>query len=164
MKTKFAILALCTFAWASISAADNWAGWRGPEHNGVSRSANPPLEWSEEKNVQWKTAIPGNGLSTPIIWRDKVFLLTAINTGRLDPSLPRPEDQPKRVFGITHPNTTYTFLVLCLDRNTGKEIWRHEPTHLIPHEGTHKDNNFAKPKTEFESETNPTNKKKATFR
>jgi outer membrane protein assembly factor BamB len=127
----------------AASVADNWHRWRGPEHNGVSRTANPPLEWSEEKNVQWKTATPGNGLSTPIIWGDKVFLLTAINTGRVDPSLPRPEDQPKRVFDITHPNTTYTFLVLCLDRNTGEEIWRHEPTHLIPHEGTHKDNNFA---------------------
>ncbi|MGB0579131.1 MAG: PQQ-binding-like beta-propeller repeat protein [Limisphaerales bacterium] len=142
-RVTFALLLAGSLASSVASTDNNWHRWRGPEHNGVSRTANPPTEWSETRNVQWKTAIPGNGLSTPIIWGDKVFLLTAINTGRVDPSLPRPEDQPKRVFNITHPNTTYTFLVLCLDRNTGREIWRHEPTHLIPHEGTHKDNNFA---------------------
>ncbi|MFT4691935.1 MAG: outer membrane protein assembly factor BamB family protein [Verrucomicrobiia bacterium] len=151
MNIKISLLALFTFVGAATAATaataasttDNWHQWRGPDHNGVSRSATPPTEWSEEKNVQWKTAVPGNGLSTPIIWGDKVFLLTAVNTGRIDPSLPRPEDQPKRAFGITHPNTTHTFVVLCLDRNTGQEIWRHEPTQLIPHEGHHKDNNFA---------------------
>ena len=145
MNFRTILPALLSFVVAANAQSidDNWASWRGPKNNGVSLTANPPLEWSEDKNIQWKIATPGNGLSTPIIWGDKVFLLTAINTGRVDPSLPRPEDQPKRVFDITHPNTTYTFLVLCLDRNTGKELWRHEPTHLIPHEGTHKDNNFA---------------------
>ena len=54
-----------------------------------------------------------------------------------------PEDQPKRVFDITHPNTTYEFIVLCLDRKTGKTLWRRVATKMIPHEGTHRDNNFA---------------------
>ena len=127
----------------SISAAENWPSWRGPGHNGVSRSANPPLEWSEEKNVQWKTAIPGAGNSTPIVWGDKVFVLTAINTGIVDPGLPKPEDQPQRVFGIKRPNTTHSFFVLCLDRETGREIWRRRATDNIPHQGHHKDASFA---------------------
>jgi outer membrane protein assembly factor BamB len=122
---------------------NNWHQWRGPEANGVSRSAKPPLEWSEEKNIKWKIPIEGKGSSTPIIWNDKVFILTAINTGRVDPSLPKPEDQPKRVFGITHPNTTYQFVVLCLDRNSGKELWRKIATERVPHEGHHGDNDFA---------------------
>ncbi|MCH7725656.1 MAG: hypothetical protein IH991_04125 [Planctomycetes bacterium] len=106
------------------STAKNWHQWRGPEANGVSRTAKPPIEWSEDKNIRWKVAIDGNGSSTPIIWGNKVFLLTAINTGKVDPSLPKPEDQPKRVFGITHPNTFYQFVVICLDRKTGNEQWR----------------------------------------
>jgi len=120
-----------------------WHQWRGPEANGVSRTATPPIEWSEGKNIKWKVAIDGNGSSTPIIWGNKVFLLTAINTGIVDPSLPRPEDQPDRVFGIKYPNTTYRFVVLCLDRDTGKELWRKTATERIPHEGHHGDNDFA---------------------
>ena len=127
----------------STTQLNNWHQWRGPDANGVSRSANPPTEWSEEKNIRWKTAIDGHGSSTPIIWEKKVFVLTAINTGIVDPSLPKPEDQPKRNFGITFPNTEYQFVVICLDRETGKELWRQTATQGIPHEGHHGDNNFA---------------------
>ena len=125
------------------SSQNNWHQWRGPEANGVSRTATPPILWSESKNIKWKIAIDGNGGSTPIIWDNKVFLLTAINTGKVDPSLPKPEDQPDRVFGIKFPNTYYQFAVLCLDRETGKEIWRRTATERVPHEGHHNDNNFA---------------------
>jgi len=130
----------------------NWHQWRGPEANGVSRTATPPIEWSEDRNIRWKVAIEGKGSSTPIIWEDKVLLLTAIDTGIVDPSLPKPEDQPDRVFGIKYPNTTYRFVVLCLDRQTGKEIWRSTATEDIPHEGHHGDNDFtsASPTTDGE--------------
>ncbi len=121
----------------------NWHQWRGPEANGVSRTATPPTEWSEERNVRWKVAVDGRGSSTPIVWENRVFLLTAIDTGKVDPSLPRPEDQPKRVFGITYPNTEYEFVVLCLDRASGEEFWRRTATRNIPHEGHHGDNDYA---------------------
>ena len=122
---------------------NNWHHWRGPDANGVSTTAKPPVQWSPTNNIQWKVPVEGNGSSTPIIWGNKLFVLTAINTGEVDPGLPRPEDQPKRVFGITHPNTSYELVVLCLDRSTGKVLWRQLATKLIPHEGTHGDNNFA---------------------
>ena len=123
--------------------SQNWHQWRGPEASGVSRTAAPPIEWSEDKNILWKVAIDGNGSSTPIIWEDRLFLLTAVDTGIVDPSLPRPEDQPERVFGIKYPNTTYRFVVLCLDRETGRERWRRTATQRVPHEGHHGDNSFA---------------------
>jgi outer membrane protein assembly factor BamB len=122
---------------------NNWHHWRGPDANGVSTTAKPPVQWSPTNNIQWKAPVEGNGSSTPIIWGNKLFILTAINTGEVDPGLPRPEDQPKRMFGITHPNTSYEFIVLCLDRHTGKVLWRQTTTKLIPHEGAHRDNNFA---------------------
>lgn len=141
-------LTLCLFLITQAVNADdrfddNWHQWRGPEANGVSRTAKPPISWSEQKNVQWKVSIEGQGNATPIVWKNKVFLLTAINTGRVDPSKPKPEDQPKRVFGIKHPNTFYKFVVLCLDRETGKEIWRKTAREYVPHEGTHRDADFA---------------------
>jgi arylsulfatase A len=120
-----------------------WHQWRGPEANGVSRTARPPIEWSEESNIKWKVLIDGKGNASPIVWGDKVFLLSAINTGRVDPDLPKPEDQPKRVFGIKHPNTFYKFEVVCLDRNSGKELWRQTASEHVPHEGTHNDADFA---------------------
>jgi outer membrane protein assembly factor BamB len=128
----------------SDSFADHWHQWRGPEATGVSATANPPVEWSEGKNIQWKVPIDGKGTSTPIIWADKVFLLTAIDTGVKDPSIPDPEDQPQtNFFGIKRPNTEHAFVVLCLDRNTGREIWRRVATTKVPHEGAHNDNDFA---------------------
>lgn len=145
MKSLPAILLLCAFAGlASAQTAPlNWPHWRGPDASGVARTAKPPVEWSETKNLKWKAAIDGHGDSTPIIWGDKVFLLTAINTGEIDPSLPKPEDQPKRIFGITNPNTKFRFVVLCLDRNTGRELWRRIAVEQVPHEGHHADNSFA---------------------
>ena len=148
LKCGLLLLSLCLVHGAFAQSVkkdvtENWHQWRGPNANGFSESAKGPVEWDNEKNIQWKVAMGGSGSSTPIIWGDKVFLLTAINTGQVDPSLPRPEDQPERVFGIKHPNTSYKFAVLCLSRETGKEIWRQVATELVPHEGHHNDNNFA---------------------
>ena len=123
--------------------AANWHQWRGPDATGVSRTAKPPITWGENNNVQWKVTIDGDGSSTPIIWGDKLFLLTSVDTKEIDAALPKPEDQPQRPFGITFPNTTHEFVVLCLDRNTGKELWRKTATTSIPPEGHHNDNDFA---------------------
>ncbi len=126
------------------SFAENWHQWRGPNANGVSMTADPPVLWSEDKNIKWKVAIDGEGTSTPIIWGDKVFVLTAIKTDEKDPSIPDPKDQPKtNFFDIKRPNNKHAFVVLCLDRNTGKEIWRDTAITKIPHEGAHNDNDFA---------------------
>ena len=56
----------------------NWPQWRGPLANGIALHSDPPVEWSEDKNVKWKIDLPGNGHATPIIWGDKIFILTAI--------------------------------------------------------------------------------------
>tara|TARA_B100001123_G_scaffold387237_1_gene462326 strand:+ start:686 stop:2050 length:1365 start_codon:yes stop_codon:yes gene_type:complete len=150
MKILLTILAPLLGLSLATSAADfakakvnNWHHWRGPDATGASATAKPPTNWSEDKYIQWKIPIDGYGSASPIIWGNKVFILTSINTGKVDPSLPKPEDQPKRIFGITHPNTEYKLLVMCLDRKTGKTLWQQVATRLIPHEGTHGDNNFA---------------------
>ena len=70
------ILAVVLFAF-SVVHADNWPQWRGPNLNGVSNEKNLPVKWTTEENVVWKLAMPGWSGSTPIIWRDRIFLNVA---------------------------------------------------------------------------------------
>jgi len=54
--------------------AENWPGWRGPGNRGISKETDLPLTWSRDKNVRWKVAIPGAGVSAPVVWDDHIFL------------------------------------------------------------------------------------------
>lgn len=135
----------------SVQAADDfeaqragqWHQWRGPEATGVAPQGNPPVEWSEDKNVRWKIEIPGKGGSTPIVWNGRVYVASAVNTGKVDPAVAKPEDQPERPFGIKYPNTLYRYQLLCYDLESGREIWEQTAIESLPHEGHHGDNTFA---------------------
>jgi outer membrane protein assembly factor BamB len=72
-------LAVCITLIASfvIVRADNWPQWRGPSLNGISNEKNLPVKWTVEENVAWKVPMPGYSGSTPIIWRDRIFLNVA---------------------------------------------------------------------------------------
>lgn len=82
-------------------AEQNWPQWRGPLQNGVAPHADPPTEWSENKNVKWKVKIPGEGNATPVIWENKVFVVTTILTGKkVEPKAeeaPSSEQNPRPV-------------------------------------------------------------------
>jgi outer membrane protein assembly factor BamB len=65
--------------WERNASAENWPQWRGPALNGVSNEKNLPVKWTTEENVAWKIALPGVSGSTPIIWRDHIFLNVADN-------------------------------------------------------------------------------------
>ncbi|MFH1419810.1 MAG: PQQ-binding-like beta-propeller repeat protein, partial [Planctomycetota bacterium] len=74
-----------TFAWAADPGSDEsrfWPQWRGPDATGVANHADPPIEWSKNKNIRWKTEIPGEGHATPIVWGKHVFIQTAIETDK----------------------------------------------------------------------------------
>jgi len=69
------VAALAAFASGPcVLWADNWPSWRGPQHNGICREKNLPIEWTETKNLAWKLPLPGMGGSTPAIWNDHIFL------------------------------------------------------------------------------------------
>ena len=59
---------------ADVARAENWPGWRGPSRNGTSAETGVPVSWSTTKNVAWKTALPGSGISNPIVFADRVFV------------------------------------------------------------------------------------------
>ncbi len=243
--SKLGLGGLTGLAWtlAGTVTAENWPGWRGPAANGVAPGGNPPKEFSEGKNVQWKIKIPGSGNSTPVIWGDQLFVLTAEKTGkkaaatsggesrqrsqageRRRPGGERPEsrdrgerprpdgergsrggergsrsgfgsgefnreefikrfdkdgdgelndserdalrEEMRRQFGSerggersrrsgrssrgrgsfgggSKPTEEYRFVLLSLDRATGKENWRTVATTAVPHEGHHRDHGYA---------------------
>ena len=151
----------CLVIWTLVNvslAADfeterlkNWHQWRGPYANGIAPMADPPIRWSETENIRWKTAIPGEGSATPIVWNDRVYVVTAVKTDREaenapaepEPEPPREESRGRRRFRSAPPRHYYQFLVLCYDRRTGKEIWRQIAAEEIPHEGHHSTGTFA---------------------
>ena len=73
---RLGVVALLLVAGA-VARADNWPQWRGPSLNGVSNEKNLPVKWTVEENVAWKVPMPGYSGSTPIIWRDRIFLNVA---------------------------------------------------------------------------------------
>ena len=119
---------------AAQTATDrNWAQWRGPLGTGVSMTANPPLEWSETKNVRWKVEVPGRGSSSPIVWNDRVFVLTAVPVGVSGEAQHAPR-------GGQSARGVHRFMVMALDRKTGKTIWERVAREQEPHEASHNDN------------------------
>jgi hypothetical protein len=57
---------------------ENWPAWRGPRGDGTSLEKDVPVEWSAAQNVVWKVAIPGKGHASPIVWVDRIFIVSAL--------------------------------------------------------------------------------------
>ncbi len=83
------------------SHAENWAGWRGPRGDGTSLEKNVPIHWDgpTDKNILWRTRIPGRAHSSAIVWNDRIFVTTCL------------EDRLQRQ-------------LLCLDRRQGEILWQ----------------------------------------
>lgn len=124
-----------------------WPTWRGPEMNGVASKGNPPVTWSESKNVKWKIEVPGQGTSSPIIWGDKLFFQTAVDTGKAAlAGTPAASEQGSPGQGPRRgraPSTVFQFDLVCVDRTDGKILWQKTATEAVPHEGHHGDHGFA---------------------
>ena len=118
---------------AQADADRYWAQWRGPYATGVSRSAAPPIEWSETKNVRWKVEIPGRGSGSPVVWGDRLYVLTAVPSTATE-------------VAATHAplggaaRAPHKFTVLALDRKTGKVVWERVAKEEAPHEASHPQN------------------------
>ena len=83
---------------STLARAENWPQWRGPALNGVSTEKNLPVKWTTAENVAWKLAMPAWSGSTPIIWRDRIFL------------------------NVAEPDTN--IYLWCVDKTSGKMLWR----------------------------------------
>ncbi len=127
------VLGASVLAETDPEAEKFWAQWRGPYATGVSKTANPPMEWSETKNIRWKIEIPGRGSASPVVWGDRIFLVTAVPT---DTSV----EESHTPLGGFRPRKTHRFVVMAIDRNDGEVVWERTATEDTPHEATHQDN------------------------
>jgi outer membrane protein assembly factor BamB len=133
-----------------VSAADAdrfWPQWRGPLLTGAAAHGDPPVTWSETKNVKWKVAIPGKGSATPVIWGDTIFVLTAIPTEKRAPGTAAPAPAPGGERrgpppGIT-PEFVQRFTLLAINRKDGKTLWQRTLREELPHESMHATNSWA---------------------
>ncbi|MCX6626424.1 MAG: PQQ-binding-like beta-propeller repeat protein [Candidatus Solibacter sp.] len=138
MKTSM----LALVAMAAAAADGNWPQFRGPSGSGLG-TGSPPAEWNVEsgKNILWKTAIPGLGHSSPVIWGDKVFLTTAVPASG--------EAQLKvGLYGdiaSVKGEPAQSFRVYCLDRKSGKFLWERTATSGPPKIMRHPKSTHANP-------------------
>jgi outer membrane protein assembly factor BamB len=126
-----------------VERTEYWHHWRGPNADGVALHADPPIRWKQDSNIKWKAELPGRGSASPIVWGDRVFVLTAVDTGREADPANLPKLDPKFQKKTTAPTNYYQFLVLCFDRNTGALLWKQTAAERVPHEGCHPTHSYA---------------------
>jgi outer membrane protein assembly factor BamB len=126
-------LSISVPATQSPEVNQHWGQWRGPLANGLSPTANPPVEWSETRNIRWKIEIPGRGSSSPIVWGDRVFVTTAVPAGVAGDAQHAPR-------GGLQPRGVHRFVLMAIDRKTGKILWERVAHEQEPHEPGHFEN------------------------
>jgi outer membrane protein assembly factor BamB len=106
---------------AQIKPERQWPAFRGYMSSGVLDNANLPESFDLKKmvNIKWKVDVPGLGLSSPVIWDNKLFITTAISQADKDGFKPG-------IYGDISPvkdSSVHEWKVYCIDKNTGKMIW-----------------------------------------
>ncbi len=101
----------------------NWPQWRGPSADGISDEKGLPLEWGSERNILWKSALPGLGSSTPIVWNDYVFVTSQIGDGPFEGrSQDFPDASGARRSG---QHSKVEFVVQAFHRVNGRMLWQY---------------------------------------
>jgi outer membrane protein assembly factor BamB len=121
----------------------NWPGFRGLAAAGIAEGYSTPVSWDVEtgKNIKWKTEIFGLGHSSPVVWKDRIFITTAIS-GKNDPEM------KVGLYGDIEPvddETIHTWKVFCLNKKTGKMIWEKTACTGIPKIKRHPKSTHANP-------------------
>ena len=121
--------------WAAESDIDSlwqWYQWRGPLGTGAAPSGNPPVEWSEQHNIRWKTRLTGIGYGTPVIWENGIFVSSAILPEGSEPSA-----------GSAKPTEPAKFVVMAIDRMSGEVLWQRTAREEIPHQRVHQSSTWS---------------------
>ncbi|SVA31231.1 uncharacterized protein METZ01_LOCUS84085 [marine metagenome] len=123
-----------------VNPLAQWGQWRGPLATGAAPKADPPVEWSETKNIRWKTKLPGLGHSSPVVWGGLVFVTTAEMTGAKKPFT---GVTPDGAHNNMNPLFDHQFAVMAIDRQTGAVVWRRTVATRQPHESSHESATWA---------------------
>jgi len=114
---RFLLLLVLIPHLSHVAYAENWPRFRGSSGQGETSATDLPLEWSKDSNIDWKTPIPGDGWSSPIIFGDRIFLTTASDGNE-------------------------SCRVLSIDRKSGKILWNKEVFRQTPRK-KEKENSYA---------------------
>jgi outer membrane protein assembly factor BamB len=127
----------------TLLRAENWPSFRGPGARGVTESSALPVFWNVETgaNVAWKTVIPGLGLSSPIVWEDRIFVTTAISS---NPNMVF-ESKLKGERDDRQDPMEQEFRVLALDKRTGRIVWNQLANKAKPRVLRHPHNSYGSP-------------------
>ncbi|MFN7927352.1 MAG: PQQ-binding-like beta-propeller repeat protein [Blastocatellia bacterium] len=116
------------FGWLSLSSlsAQSWPSFRGPQAAGIAEGHPTAVSWDGARgtNIKWKTPIPGLSHASPIIWGNRVFLITAVSQ-QASAAFQTRTDSNDPV-----PDSRYRWIMYCLDKNTGRVLWS-----KVAHEG-----------------------------
>ncbi len=142
MKRYLVVLGILVTALGGLQAEDtvNWPQFRGPGARGVAEGKSLPSTWSKTENVKWSVPVPGRGWSSPVIWGDKVFLTSAVSSGK--------EKAIKKglYFGGNgkdpSPNR-HRWMIYCFSFKSGKKLWEREADAGKPLTPRHIKNNYA---------------------
>ncbi|SRR5579871_375806 len=133
---QFLLLALFL---AGVDKVDNWPQFRGPQSLGVAEDPRLPDKWSATENVAWKTEIPGVGWSSPVVWGDRIYVTSVIDSGTLE--------KPKKglYFGGERPASKdeHRWMVYAIDFKSGKIVWEREAHKAVPDAPHHLKNSYA---------------------
>lgn len=137
---------LLTAAFVLNARAADWPQWRGADGSGVSNETNLPEEWSETRNVKWKTPIPGKGHSSPVVAGKRVYLTTAVEGA----VVPGAKAATHLIDGKEwkHPDSVgadrkHAFKVIALDRDSGKVLWERTAWEGTPYDDRHRKSSYA---------------------
>lgn len=145
MNPQLLSVVFCLLFLVSLSQAQDYPQFRGVGGKGVVKDAQIPSEWDPEKSLAWKVSVEGSGWSQPIVWKDKLFLTTAIPA---DGSKPKDfsggvRNPASMGMGSRPPKFEVEWKVVCLDSTTGKVNWSTSVGKSQPKFGIHPSNSFA---------------------
>jgi outer membrane protein assembly factor BamB len=125
---------LCAFALAHSGAAQNWPQFRGPAASGVAEGHAAPVKWDAPKaeNVLWKTPIPGLSHASPVVWNDRIFVITAISAAPATTFVAK-----DRGIGTTRDEPRHTWKIYALDKRTGRVLWERTAHEGVPRARRH---------------------------
>ncbi len=134
---------------SATAAGENWPQWRGPGGQGVSPDTQVPTEWAPDKNVVWKAELPGTGMSSPIVWGDRIYL-TAVIEGAVVPGQRAVKHRQGQEQDWIHPDSVaadkqHTFKVVALDARSGKILWDRTAYEGTVFDARHRRSSFAGP-------------------
>lgn len=147
IRLLFTAAAVAAAAGAGASA-ENWPQWRGPGGQGISNEPQLPTEWAPDKNILWKTELPGSGHSSPIVWGTRIYLTSVVEGDVIPGAKAVAHTMGGKEF--IHPDSVsadrkHTFKVFALDAATGRLLWEHTPYEGPVYDARHRKSSFASP-------------------